>query len=284
MIQLNNPLAECYFPSGNHKDTLLANTTHLGIGAHQDDLEMLAIPGILAGYERSDQAFTGVTVTDGRGAPRSGDYADLSDEEMWQVRLDEQRHAADIGHYLAQFQLNYGSAQVKSTQREEIIADLMGIIQACQPEVIYTHNLADKHDTHVAVGLSVIEALRRMETEAQGIIVFGSELWRGLDWLLDDQKVALDVSGHPDWQAFLLQAFTSQIAGGKRYDLAAMGRKRANATYYQSHQTDQADLMVYAMDLTPLIREPKLSIEDFVDDTIQSLAKDVRERLQRLGS
>ncbi len=120
---------------------------------------MLAIPGILAGYEYSDQAFTGVTVTDGRGAPRSGDYADLSDEELWHVRLEEQRHAAVIGHYHAQFQLNYSSAQVKSPQREAVIADLMIIIQACQPQIIYTHNLADKHDTHVAVGLSVIEAL-----------------------------------------------------------------------------------------------------------------------------
>ncbi|QRN84337.1 PIG-L family deacetylase [Chloroflexota bacterium] len=282
-MQLNNPLAECYYPSGNKNDSRLHQTTHLGIGAHQDDLEMLAIPGILAGYEHSDQAFTGVTVTDGRGAPRSGDYADLSDEEMWHVRLEEQRHAANIGHYHAQFQLNYSSAQVKSPQREAVITDLMTIIQACQPQIIYTHNLADKHDTHVAVGLSVIEALRRMGEGSQGITVYGSELWRGLDWLLDDQKVGLDVSSHPEWQAALLQAFTSQIAGGKRYDLAAMGRKRANATYYQSHHTDQAELMVYAMDLTPLITDPKLSIEGFVDTAIQNLAKDVRDRLQRLG-
>ncbi|MBG0788337.1 MAG: PIG-L family deacetylase [Anaerolineaceae bacterium] len=283
MIQVNNPIAECYYPSGEEDDGLIGQTTHLGIGAHQDDLEMLAIPGILAGYEHSDQAFTGVTVTDGRGAPRSGDYADLSDEEMWQVRLSEQRHAADIGRYLAQFQLNYGSAQVKSPQREEVITDLMSIIQACQPKIIYTHNLADKHDTHVAVSLSVIEALRRMGEDAQGITVYGSELWRGLDWLLDDQKVTLDVSSHPEWQAALLQAFTSQISGGKRYDLAAMGRKRANATYYQSHHTDQAELMVYAMDLTPLITDPRRSIEGFMDETIQSLAKDVHDRLQRLG-
>ncbi len=159
----------------------------------------------------------------------------------------------------------------------------MTIIQACQPQIIYTHNLADKHDTHVAVGLSVIEALRRMGEGARGITVYGSELWRGLDWLPDAQKVALDVSSHPELQSVLLQAFTSQIAGGKRYDLAAMGRKRANATYYQSHHTDQAELMVYAMDLTPLITDPKLSIEGFVDKAIQNLAKDVRDRLQRLG-
>ena len=281
MVPLNNPLSECYFPSGGGSDTLLAQTTHLGIGAHQDDLEMLAIHGILAGYEHHNQSFTGVTVTDGRGSPRTGDYADLSDEEMWQVRLDEQRHAADIGHYIAQFQLNYTSAQVKYPRRENVIADLMTIIQTCQPEIIYTHNLADKHDTHVAVALSVIEALRRMGEKAQGITVYGGEIWRGLDWLPDDHKVALDVSGHADLQEALLLAFPSQIAGGKRYDRAGMGRRRANATFYQSHQTDQAKLVVYAMDLTPLITHPDLEISDYIDGFIQDFSVDVTNRLSR---
>ena len=182
MIQLNNPLAECYFPSGTDDDARLSKTTHLGIGAHQDDLEILAIHGILAGFDHEDQAFTGVTVTDGRGSPRTGEFANYSDRDMWQIRLKEQRQAAEIGHYLAQFQLNYSSAQVKAPGRGEVIADLMAIIRVCQPEIIYTHNLADKHDTHVAVALSVIEALRRLGPDAGEITVYGSEIWRGLDW------------------------------------------------------------------------------------------------------
>jgi len=36
-------------------------------------------------------------------------------------------------------------------------------------------------------------------------------------------------------QFALLGVFESQIAGGKRYDLALMGRRRANATYFESH-------------------------------------------------
>lgn len=281
MVQMKNPLAECYFPSGEGTDAQLSRTTHLGIGAHQDDLEMLAIHGILAGYEHLDQTFTGVTVTDGRGAPRSGDYADLSDEEMWQVRLGEQRNAADIGRYNAQFQLNYTSAQVKFPHREDVISDLKAIIQACRPGFIYTHNLADKHDTHVAVALSVIEALRQMGTKAQGITVYGCEIWRDLDWLPDEKKVALDVSSHTGLQMALLQAFTSQIAGGKRYDLAAMGRRRANATFFQSHQTDQTELMVFAMDLTPLIEQPTLEITDYLAGFVQEFSNDASHRLTK---
>ena len=282
MVKLNHAQAECYFPTQPGDDDRLNRTTHLGIGAHQDDLEIFAIHGILAGYADENAFFTGVTVTDGRGAPRSGDYADLTDDELWLIRTAEQKQAADIGHYNAQFLLNYSSAAVKSPHREEVIADLIAIIEACQPDIIYTHNLADKHDTHVAVALSVIEALRRMEPKAKALQLYGSEVWRGLDWLPDDQKLALDVSRHPELQEELLQVFASQIAGGKRYDLATLGRRQANATYAQSHNTDQAQLMTYAMDLTPLIQDPSLDIAGFIHQPIQNLAEDVKNRLTQL--
>ena len=47
--------------------------------------------------------------------------------------------------------------------------------------------------------------------------------------MVDDQKVGLDVSGHENVQNALLGVFDSQICGGKRYDLSAMGRRRAHA-------------------------------------------------------
>ena len=282
MIKLNNPQAECYYPAKSGDDSRLNQTTHLGIGAHQDDLEMFAIHGILAGYDNESPSFTGVTVTNGRGAPRSGDYAKLTDDELWPIRTAEQKKAAEIGKYKAQFLLNYSSAAVKSPDRDEVIGDLITIIEACQPEIIYTHNLADKHDTHVAVALSVIEALRRMGQQAKDIQLYGAEVWRGLDWLPADRKIALDVSSHPKLQEKLLGAFTSQIAGGKRYDQATLGRRRANATYNQSHNTDQAELITYALDLTPLIRNASLDPADFINQPIQELAEDVKNRLKRL--
>jgi len=60
-------------------------------------------------------------------------------------------------------------------------------------------------------------------------------VWRDLDWLVDSDKAPFDVSEHENLQAALLGVFDSQIAGGKRYDLASMGRRRANATYFESH-------------------------------------------------
>lgn len=282
MLKFNKPNAEIYFPQGAGDDRILGRTTHLGIGAHQDDLEIFAIHGILAGLDDREKAFTGVTVTDGRGAPRSGPYAGMSDDELWKIRNTEQKRAADIGHYNAQILLDYASREVKFSDRDAVIADLQQIIRVTQPEVIYTHSLADKHETHVAVALSVIDALRSLSPALTNLTVYGCEVWGDLDWLPVEDKVALDVSGHPELQKHLLEVFESQIAGGKRYDLAAIGRRLANATYYQSHQTDQASRLTYAMDLTPLIEEPNLAVDAFISEKLERFAKSARKRLDEL--
>jgi hypothetical protein len=83
-------------------------------------------------------------------------------------------------------------------------------------------------------------------------------------------------------QMALVAVFDSQISGGKRYDLATMGRRRANATYYASHATDVADLMAFAMDLTPFIEDDDLDLTDYVMTYIQRFADDVRARLAKM--
>ena len=81
--------------------------------------------------------------------------------------------------------------------------------------------------------------------------------WIG--WSTAD-KVAFDLTAHENLQAALLGVFDSQIAGGKRYDLATMGRRRANATYFESHGIDATQGLSFGMDLTPLIQDDQLDI------------------------
>jgi hypothetical protein len=69
-------------------------------------------------------------------------------------------------------------------------------VEAARPQVIYTHNLADKHDTHVAVVLRTLQALRELPREARPEHVYGCEVWRDLDWLSDADKVVFDVQAH----------------------------------------------------------------------------------------
>jgi hypothetical protein len=133
------------------------------------------------------------------------------------------------------------------------------------------------------VALRVVAAIRRMEKMDRPQHLYGCEVWRDLDWMNDPDKVAFDLSEHENLQASLLGVYDSQITGGKRYDLASMGRRRANATYYESHGVDTATGMSYAMDLTPLIRDDGKEIGGFILEYIQRFSKDVEDRLARLA-
>ena len=82
-------------------DIALLRTTHMAIGAHPDDLEIMALHGILECFGESDKYFTGVRVTNGAGSARDGAYAAYTDEQMQAVRRSEQKKAALVGDYSA---------------------------------------------------------------------------------------------------------------------------------------------------------------------------------------
>ncbi len=283
-MKLSRPDADICIPSGEADPTnALSRVTHLCIGAHQDDIEIMAHEGIATCLDSPGKAFGGVVVTNGAGSPRSGPYAHLTDEQMQAVRRDEQRKAAALGRYAVQFQLAHPSADVKRPGHPGVVADLRSILHGCDPEVVYLHNPADKHDTHIAVLLRCLEALRSRPAGRPIPRVLGCEVWRDLDWLLDSDKVALDASAHPDLAAALLKVFDSQVTGGKRYDLAALGRRLANATFHTAHATDKARALTWAIDLTPLLRNTSLSLEDHILGAIDRLREDVQSRIARLS-
>ena len=268
--------SKIFIPGSLDAEKSLARTTHLAIGAHQDDLEIMAVDGILECFQRYDKWFTGVVVTDGRGSPRSGVYADYTDEEMMAIRIIEQENAARIGDYSAQIFLDYPSSAVKDRSDQDPVHDLENIIRATSPQVVYTHNLADKHPTHIGVAVKTIQAIRNLSSGERPKKIYGCEVWRALDWMMDEEKIAFDCSVKENMQLALLGVFDSQVSGGKRYDLATMGRRVANATYFASHGTDETTGQVFAMDLTPLIENPDLDIVEFVQGFISRFGQDVK--------
>ena len=132
----------------------------------------------------------------------------------------------------------------------------------------------------MAVFLRGLEAIRAMPADRRPARVIGFEAWRDLDWLLDSDKVLLDSGRHPELAAELVKVFDSQIGGGKRYDLAAAGRRLAHATFHLSHSVDRVAGITWAVDLTPLVRNPALSVESFVSDLIGRFQADVIRRLR----
>jgi len=281
-MKLSLDTAEVYVPDGLPPDEALARTTHLAVGAHQDDLEIMAFDGILKCFQQKERWYTGVVVTDGAGSPRDDLYKDYTDERMREVRRGEQKKAAYVGDYAAAVLLDFPSSAVKSPRDPRPKDDLAAILRATRPETVYTHNLADKHDTHVAVALRTIAAIRSLPAEMRPRHLYGCEVWRDLDWMIDADKVAFDLSAHENLQAALLGVFDSQICGGKRYDLATQGRRRAHATYAASHGTDVATSLSYAMDLTALVTDPSLSPLQHVSGYFARFRGEVEARLAQL--
>jgi len=281
-MDLHNPTAEIFVPDGSPPDLALTRTTHLAISAHPDDTEIMAYHGILQCFGRPDKHFTGVTTTNGSGSPRDGLYAQYTDEEMQRVRRHEQKKAAVVGEYSAHVFLDYSSSAVKDPGNLHVKEDLKSILSAARPQVVYTHNLADKHDTHVATALRTIQALRELDPRERPQHLYGCEVWRSLDWTNDEEKVVFSVEAHDNLATSLLGIFDSQICGGKRYDLATIGRRRANATYFASHGVDESTSMIYAIDLTPLIEDDTLHVGDYIAGFIERFAKDVSTRISKL--
>ena len=283
-MKLHNSSAQIFVPDGRPVADTLKRITHLGIGAHQDDLEFMAFHGILECFASDAKWFGGVTCTNGAGSARSGTYAQFTDAQMMAVRRAEQKHAAIVGQYGVMIQLDYPSSAAKSATDPSLKNDLKEILAATRPGTVYTHNPADKHDTHVGVVVAALQAMRELPREQRPQKVIGCEVWRNLDWLPDADKALMDVSGHDNLAAALNGVFDSQIAGGKRYDLATLGRRASNATFFESHATDKTTQLVFGMDLTPVVADESKNLVDYVAAFIRAFESDVRKKLSgRLG-
>jgi len=274
--------AEIFVPDGSEAREALARATHLCVAAHPDDVEVMALDGILQCFGRADRAFLAVILTDGAGSPREGVYGRYSDAEMRAVRRKEQKKAACVGEYAAVVFLNHSSNDLKDRLCPSPTEDLVTLLSRCRLQVVYAHNLADRHDTHVAAALRSIAAIRRMPREGRPSKLYGCEVWRDLDWLAEEDKVVFRLDEHPNIASALVAVFDSQIAGGKRYDLAVAGRRQAHATFHQSHSVDVSSLVSFAMDLTPLVANDGLDALGFAQDHIRRFAGDVSARIARL--
>lgn len=272
MKKLKNEGAEIFVPDNKSEYEAISRTTHMGFGAHSDDLEIMAFDGIKECFRNIDKWFFGVTVVGGGGL-RGGPYAKYSEDDMRKVRRKEQKEAAIIGEYAGVAYLGYRSEAVCDPTNQAPTEDIKDLLALAKPSVVYTHSLTDKHPTHLAVVLRTIMGLRELSLAP---ILYGCEVWRSLDWMVDGDKVPLDVSDHKNLEAALLGVYDSQIRGGKkRYDLAVPGRRRANATFYKPDEDDKATSVIFAMDLTPLVVDRSLDIEEYVEGYIKRFHEEV---------
>ncbi|TVP77492.1 MAG: PIG-L family deacetylase [Puniceicoccaceae bacterium] len=279
-MNLTQASADLFIPDAETDARALGRTTHLGIGAHQDDLEFMALHGILQCFQRKDCWFGGITCTNGSGSPRTGPYTHFTDEAMQAVRSKEQRTAASIGDYSFIAQLGHPSQTAKHAKRRAaLVEDITQILRATRPTVVYTHNPFDKHATHIGVLLATLAAIQALPDSQRPKELIGCEVWRGLDWLPDSEKLIHDVSAHPNLAAALNGVYDSQISGGKRYDLAVEGRRRANATFLDAHNSDELTQVHYALDMSQLIHGDG-SLEAYIRPIVEGFQHELFSALE----
>ena len=268
--------ADIFVPGGGDWREALGSVTHLAIGAHPDDCEFMAFPGIEE-CRRGGGRFGAVVLTDGAGSVGGGG-------DLCVARRLEQRAAAELGGYAVAVQLGLSSGQIKNPEDQTASALLAEIFAQVRPRSVYTHNPCDRHDTHVAACLRVVESLRALPADCRPAKVYGCEGWRDLDWLCGSDRLRLDCGNDEKFASALNAVFRSQIDGGKRYDLAVVGRRRAQATFDDPHAVDSAAMVTLAMDLTPLLADSQIPIADFALAAVDHFREDVRARLGRLAN
>jgi len=142
-----------------------------------------------------------------------------------------------------------------------VVEDIERILRAARPEFVYLHNLADKHDTHIAVALRSIAALRAVRPDVKPRRVYGCEVWRDLDWLPDESKQVLPVSARsniaPPW-------WVSSTQGERRQALRPGHRRPAPGARHvlrlaRDRRRERSQLR---MDLTPLVEDASLPVTD----------------------
>lgn len=270
---------EVFAPDGLGAEAALSRTTDMAVVAHPDDAEIVGLSGIGDAFGSKERWFTAVICTDGAGSVRTAALEELSGGELAAIRWSEQRRASEVGSYAAAVWLGRSSRDLRTGDRSGLVEDLRLVLAATRPEVVFTHNPADRHLTHVAVVTAVLEALSTLGPDDRPRAVYGVEAWGDLDWLPDADKVRFDVSTHTVLASELMACFGSQLAGGKRFDVALAGRRRANATLFDPHRPDEETEVVVAMDLSPLVAGGGGDLGRFLEQKIRRFQREVLDRL-----
>jgi LmbE family N-acetylglucosaminyl deacetylase len=280
-MKFRAPGSLVYVPGADAVSLALERTTHLGIAAHQDDLEIFAFHGIVEGRAEG-QAFTGLTLTTGSSGPRAMQFLRLGDSEMSSVRRQEQMAAADLGAYSAMVFLDYPSPVVRDLDDSAPSLDLEDVLRLTRPKVVYTHALSDRHATHVAVTKRVADAILALEPSQRPERLLGCEVWGDLDWVPAPFRVELDVSSEAELARSLIEVFASQLGTDKRYSVATLGRRAAHATFARSDASDAALGITLAMDMSALLGENPPEPRALLAEMLDAFRSETLERLEAL--
>lgn len=248
------------------------------MGAHPDDVEIMAFPAILNGIKDESPSFGAVVCTKGDRAPLGASAAPGSREALPRLREEEQRQAAAIGKYAVVAQLGESSERVRSGACEFLFG-LRSLLGCCRPSVIYTHAPTDRHPTHIAVCAAVLRLLRDLPPHERPQALMGCEVWGSSDWVPERRKVAAVFDDGAGLSSELIGQFRSQLGSGKNYEDAVRGRWSANSVFNRYDRIEERPFLSWMIDMSPLLRDERVTLREFVQKLVQEFGEEVLSRL-----
>ncbi|MDR2338238.1 MAG: PIG-L family deacetylase [Deltaproteobacteria bacterium] len=283
MFISKNSRASFFLPTEKNADLAFRRTTHLGVVAHQDDLEIATFAAILECYKNPCKWYSGVVCTDSPGEGYFDDYATCSKEELIKIRRAEQCDVASLGEYSSVIQLGYTSQEIQDITNLDVVQDLIQILELTEPECVYTHSPYDRHYTHLSTFWSLLKAIQSLPQEKRPKKLFGGEVWRDLDWINEEYKEVIRLNDPEQLGKRLIEAYKSQNVGLKKnYNLGIIGRRQANATFLSAYDTELVSGVEYLVDLSLLITDDTVSVFDLVQEQINNFAEDIVARLEKV--
>ena len=259
----------------------METTNLLAIGAHHDDIEVMAMDGILKAYGSKKYSFYACVLSDGAHFSKMGKYSDISDKEMIETRNQEQIRASQIGEYANLVFLKHTREDIENNEKDVVIKNIQKVILEVQPDVVYTHNIFDKGDIHTLTAIRVIEAILGLEEDKRPRLLYGCEIFRSLDWLPDKYKVVFDLSENKELQSRLIGVYDTRMEQSRNYNKAVVGRKLAHATFGNSNSSiDEEKLIWYGINLTPVIQKG-ITLDEYCVKILNDFNKELLEYIKK---
>ncbi len=262
----------------------LKNATDVAVGAHQDDVEIMAGPQLLKTAADPKRQWLSIIMTDGAASKSilNECSTELTPKQLTDMRQREQREAAQMAGAPV-IQMKYPSAVVnghmgEGKKREAGYA--LGTLFAAMPDVenVFGHNPLDKHPTHIAVFAAQTAALRAAKPEKLKKVV-GMEVWGGLTGLPEKMLEIFVVDQQEDLGRLekIIQLFQSQILGqGRNYAAGTVDRMIGHAAYVSSpHLNNPPPGMVIGVDVSEFTRGTSNDMAGLVDDILKR-AQDIK--------
>lgn len=236
------PDMRVHFPSASgysEIDRALEDVTHLVFASHADDDVLLGAQGISDTYRVDDKNMGVIVVSADPGTGRPTGHEDKSNEEMIDIRWNEQMNASNVAEYALSVQLGYlkkkikGMEDGKPEETHDIIASLSTILQHTPKlENLYLHSIFDAHDTHIAIDMfslqAAFEAVQGSHISEE-CNIYGVEVSTGIALLPPEDRVLLPVN-NMDLVTQVLLNYETEL-DKRAYHLALFGRAIANDTF-----------------------------------------------------